>query len=196
MIQVEKGGLTLKKVQQFYFKCDKREEKINFIEEYLKRNIESERVIIFVNTKDFTEKLTMLLRQKGYKVFLLMGGQMDPSERDMTIKKFNTGEIQILITTNVLARGFDERLVKLIINFDIPVAKVDEGMVLDKENYLHRIGRTGRFGSKGIGLTLISSDRELDMIKELENHYNSTISEIRSMDDLLDQFKKIIEEKF
>jgi ATP-dependent RNA helicase DDX19/DBP5 len=196
MLQVEKGGLTLKKVQQFYFKCDKREDKIQFIEDYLKSSIESERVIIFVNTRDFTEKLTMILRQKGYKVYLLMGGQMDPAERDLTIKKFNTGEIQILITTNLLARGFDERLVKLIINFDMPVMKQNDKYEVDKENYLHRIGRTGRFGSKGIGLTLVSNDNELNMIKELENHYGSTITEIKSMDELLDSFKKLIAEKF
>jgi ATP-dependent RNA helicase DDX19/DBP5 len=196
MLQVEKGGLTLKKVQQFYYKCDKREDKIGFVEEYLKRSIESERVIIFVNSRDYTEKLTMLLRNKGYKVFLLMGGQMDPTERDLTIKKFNTGEIQILITTNVLARGFDERLVKLIINFDMPVTKVNDKLVVDKENYLHRIGRTGRFGSKGIGLTLISSDNELNMVQELESHYGSNIAEIKSMDELLDSFKKLIAEKF
>ena len=113
MIEVKKELLTLKNVRQMYISCTNSEDKINKIEEYLKRNIEQERVIIFVNTRDFTEKLTMNLRSRGYKVFLLMGGNMDPSERDATIEKFTKGEIQILITTNILSRGFDERFLML-----------------------------------------------------------------------------------
>jgi ATP-dependent RNA helicase DDX19/DBP5 len=190
MITVEKGGLTLKNVRQMYYLATKLDDKINFIEEYLKRNLEQERVIIFVNTRNFVEKLSDQLRKKGYKVYILMGGNMDPKERDETIKKFNKGEIQILITTNMLARGFDERKVKLIINFDLPV--IEGRSKPDIENYLHRIGRTGRFGVKGIGLTLVSNDNELKMLKEIEEHYQSNIEEIKSLDELLAEFKKHI----
>jgi len=159
-MEMKKEALTLKNVRQMYFKANKKDEKVDFIEEYLKRSIENERVIIFVNTRDNTVKLQQMLVQKGYKVYILMGGNMDPKERDLTIKKFKKGEIQILITTNVLARGFDEKLVKLIINFDLPITQTGNGLGPDPETYLHRIGRTGRFNSKGIGLTLISDERE------------------------------------
>jgi ATP-dependent RNA helicase DDX19/DBP5 len=125
-----------------------------------------------------------------------MGGDMDPKERDETIRKFNKGEIQILITTNLLARGFDEKLVKLIINFDLPEKQgQDRRFEPDFETYLHRIGRTGRFGTKGIGLTLISSDNEMKNLKEIEAYYKSNIEEIKSLDDLITEFKKIIYEK-
>jgi ATP-dependent RNA helicase DDX19/DBP5 len=190
MIKVEKGGLTLKNVRQMYYKGKNVEDKINFLEEYLKRNLEQERVIIFVNTKNFVTKLCDTLRNRGYKVFVLMGGDMDPAERAETVRKFNKGEIQILITTNVLSRGFDEKLVKLIINFDLPV--VEGRTKPDLENYLHRIGRTGRFGTRGIGLTLISSEQELKMLKEIQDYYQSEMEEITSMDDLIAEFKKII----
>lgn len=198
MIEVKKELLTLKNVRQMYIKCEKNEDKITKIEEYLKRNIEQERVIIFVNTRDFTEKLTITLRQKGYKVFLIMGGNMDPAERDATIEKFTKGEIQILITTNILARGFDERLVKLIINFDLPITKDETSgrMVPDFENYLHRIGRTGRFGTSGIGLSLCSGNRDYETIQKIEEFYQSKIEEISSMDDLIEEFKKLLGDKF
>ena len=197
MIEVKKELLTLKNVRQMFLKCNNSEDKINMIEEYLKRNIEQERVIIFVNTRDFTEKLTMNLRTRGYKVFLLMGGNMDPAERDSTIDKFTKGEIQILITTNILARGFDERLVKLIVNFDLPVTQDNTGnRVPDFETYLHRIGRTGRFGTYGIGLSLVCGERDLKYIKGIEDFYKSNIEEIKSMDDLIEEFKKLLAEKF
>ena len=109
---------------------------------------------------------------------------MDPANRDETIKRFNKGEIQILLTTNVLARGFDEKLVQLVINFDIPIKKVDDKLVSDPETYLHRIGRTGRFGTKGIGLSLVSGDRDMKYLKEIEEYYKSKIEEIKSLEDL------------
>lgn len=197
ILEMKKESLTLKNVRQMYFKCNRRDEKVAIVEEYLKRSIENERIIIFVNTRDFTVKLQQILREKNYKVFILMGGDMEPKERDETIKKFNKGEIQILITTNVLARGFDEKLVKLIINFDLPVKQVSPGTYgPDMETYLHRIGRTGRFGTKGIGFTLISDDKELAHLKEIESYYGSNIEEIKSLDTLMEEFKRIIEEKF
>ena len=197
MIEVKKELLTLRNVRQMFIRCERNEDKVTMIEEYLKRNIEQERVIIFVNTRDFTEKLCMTLRQKGYKVFLIMGGNMDPTERDATIEKFTKGEIQILITTNILARGFDERLVKLIINFDLPITKDSNGnFVPDYETYLHRIGRTGRFGTHGIGLSLVSGNRDMDSIMKMEEFYKSKIEEISSMDDLVEEFKTLLGDKF
>jgi len=196
MIEVKKELLTLKNVRQMYIKCNNSDDKIDKIEEYLKRNIEQERVIIFVNTRDFTEKLTMNLRNRGYKVFLLMGGEMNPVERDQTVEKFTKGEIQILITTNILSRGFDERLVKLIINFDLPITREGNEKVPDFETYLHRIGRTGRFGTHGIGLSLCNGDRDVEIIKSIEQFYKSNIEEIKSMDDLIEEFKKLLSEKF
>ena len=198
IMQASKESLTLKNVKQLLFQAKNKDEKIGFIEQYLTKSQDMERVIIFVNTRDSTKKLQEVLIEKGFKVFILMGGDMDPTERDKTIQKFNKGEIQVLITTNVLARGFDEKLVKLIINFDMPVIKDDNNMFLpDIPNYLHRIGRTGRFGSHGIGLTLINSHKnELPLLREIEKFYGSKIDEIKSLDELMDLFKKLLEKKF
>lgn len=192
MIELNKEELTLKNVKQCFFKVEKKEDKINFIGEYLKRTSDQTRVIIFVNTRNFVVNLQKKLGAMGYQVYILMGGDMDPKNRDETIKKFNKGEIQILITTNLLARGYDERLVKLVINFDIPVVKVGNHEKADPETYLHRIGRTGRFGSKGVGLTLVSGEADMAALKAIQDYYKSTIDEISSLDALMTEYKKYL----
>jgi ATP-dependent RNA helicase DDX19/DBP5 len=122
-----------------------------------------------------------------------MGGDMDPKERDETVKRFNSGDIKILITTNLLSRGYDEKLIKLVINFDIPLKKNDKnakGLVADYETYLHRIGRTGRFGTKGIGLTLVKNDREFNELKDIEKFYKSEIKQIKDINEVAEKIKQ------
>lgn len=89
---------------------------------------------------------------------------MDNSERDEYIEKFRKREISVVITTNMLSRGLDVPEVQLVINFDVPLVKNAKSGKLesDYENYLHRIGRAGRFGIPGIALTLF--DREQDEV--------------------------------
>ena len=86
---------------------------------------------------------------------------MSVEERDEMILKFRKGEISVIITTNMLARGIDVPEVQIVINFDVPLT-ADDGRNTcgDAENYLHRIGRTGRFGTKGIAITIF--DRDID----------------------------------
>lgn len=190
-IKVEKESLTLKTVRQMFIKC--KGDKDEKIEEYLKSSIENERVIIFVNSKNNVVQLQKRLISKGYKVFVLMGGDMDPANRDETVKRFNLGQIQILITTDLLSRGFDEKLVKLIINYDLPLTKdkITDTLVPAMDTYLHRIGRTGRFGTRGIGLTLVD-EKYLNNIYEIQKFYSSTIEEIVSMDTLISEFKNLL----
>ena len=196
-ILLKQEELSLDNVRQFYHICKTQEEKVDFIEEYLKVNANSERVIIFVNTKNYLIQLQEKLRAKNYKVFVLMGGEMDPKERDETIRRFKSGQIQILITTNVLARGYDEKLVKLVINFDLPVKRENNAPipVADTENYLHRIGRTGRFGTKGIGLSLCYGKNEESYIKSFESFYKTKIEELTGLDQLIEELKNLTLEK-
>ena len=110
-----------------------------------------------MNTKKFAETLFDLLKKDGFQVVIIFG-DMTKEERDEFIEKFRLGEVNTIITTNLLARGFDMHEIKLVINFDVP--SQEGGTVPDYENYLHRIGRAGRFGDTGIALTLF--DREVD----------------------------------
>ena len=80
-----------------------------------------------------------------------MDGDMALSNRDEAIKKFSNGENQILITRDLLSRGYDEKSVKLVINFDLPIKKAQDGNIIPNyETYLHRMGRTRQFGTRGI----------------------------------------------
>ena len=118
---------------------------------------------------------------------------MAAQNRDETIKKFRNGEIQILISTDVLSRGYDERLVKLVINFDMPVKKLRDGSYdVDYDTYLHRIGRTGRFGTKGIGINLVCGKRDIEYLAKIESNYKTKIEKMGSMDELLKDLQQCV----
>ena len=93
---------------------------------------------------------------------------MDQNVRDVIMKEFRSGSSRVLITTDLLARGIDVQQVSLVINFDLP---------RDKENYIHRIGRSGRFGRKGVAINLIS-DEEMRVMKDIEDFYGTVIEEM------------------
>ena len=195
MIELQKEQLTLENVKQLYKSCKDPKEKVKFVEEYLKVSLGSERVIIFSNRRDNVLKLRENLLNDGYKPYILMGGDMALSNRDETIRRFRNGEIQILITTDVLARGYDEKLVKLVINYDLPVKKTRNGnFEPDCETYLHRIGRTGRFGTKGIAVNLCCGKRDMEIILSLEQYYKTKVEEMKSFDELIKELKKYITE--
>jgi ATP-dependent RNA helicase len=95
-------------------------------------------------------------------------GEMDVEERRRRMKDFRTGNIRVLISTDLLARGIDVQQVSLVINYELPV---------QRENYIHRIGRSGRFGRKGVAINLIGPD-EVTMIKDIESHYATKIIDL------------------
>jgi len=193
MIELKKEELTLDNVTQLYESFQKPEEKQQFVEKYLKVSPGSERVIIFANRRDDVTQLQQNLLKNGYKVFILMGGDMARTNRDETIRRFRKGEIQILITTDLLSRGYDERLVKLVINYDLPIRRTRDGnFEPDCETYLHRIGRTGRFGSKGIAVNLCCGKRDMDILHSFEQYYNTKIEKMKSFDELIEELKKYI----
>lgn len=106
--------------------------------------------IIFVERKDSCDKLVRQLINRGYASMALHGGK-DQNERDGVIEDFSNGLINILVATSVAARGLDVEGLDLVVNFDSPN---------HIEDYVHRIGRTGRAGKKGTAITLLSSDQE------------------------------------
>jgi superfamily II DNA/RNA helicase len=127
-------------------------------------------VIIFVNTKSFAETLLRILRKAGYEVNIIFG-DMTGEERDEYIQKFRDREINIVITTNILARGLDVPEVQFVINFDVPTMRVGGKIMPDPENYLHRIGRAGRFDTPGIALTIYDRDEDEQMLFEIFDKY-------------------------
>ncbi len=93
---------------------------------------------------------------------------MDASERNKRMADFRKGNVRVLISTDLLARGIDVQQVSLVINFELPI---------QRENYVHRIGRSGRFGRKGVAVNLVCGD-ELSQMKEIERHYSTIVHDM------------------
>jgi ATP-dependent RNA helicase DDX19/DBP5 len=124
--------------------------------------------IIFVGTKAEADNVHQTLSQAGYTCSVLHGA-IEAAQRDATMEAFRQGESTVLITTNVLARGVDVDNVCLVVNYDVPV---DKNGNPDFETYLHRIGRTGRFGRKGTAISLVSDQESLKVLGAIEQHFS------------------------
>jgi len=125
--------------------------------------------IVFVATRKDADDVGNTLTNEGYSCSVLHG-QIENEERDRVMEAFRKGEANVLITTNVLARGVDVDNVCLVVNYDIPRTKEGDP---DYETYLHRIGRTGRFGRKGTAINLISDQASLETLAKIESHFSS-----------------------
>jgi superfamily II DNA/RNA helicase len=97
-------------------------------------------------------------------------GNMDKLEREKTFFDFRTGASRVLISSNVTARGIDIQQVSIVVNFDLPKCV---------NTYLHRIGRSGRWGRKGVGINFVTR-RDIDKMREIEGHYSTQINELPS----------------
>jgi superfamily II DNA/RNA helicase len=148
--------------------------------------------VIFINTKKFAETVHKILRKEGYKSSIIFS-DMTNEERDEYVEKFRKQEVNVVLTTNLLARGIDVPEVELVINFDIPKIKdFSTGkFYADPENYLHRIGRAGRFGVKGVAVSLFDNEEDEAFFWEIIETYKTKpkISKLEKPKDL----KEILE---
>eukprot|EP00172_Hildenbrandia_rubra_P001211 Plantae.Rhodophyta-Hildenbrandia_rubra.ctg17640.p1 GENE.Plantae.Rhodophyta-Hildenbrandia_rubra.ctg17640~~Plantae.Rhodophyta-Hildenbrandia_rubra.ctg17640.p1 ORF type:complete len:469 (+),score=102.18 Plantae.Rhodophyta-Hildenbrandia_rubra.ctg17640:824-2230(+) len=187
VISIETKKLALDVIQQFYIDCktgDGRFETLTDIYEELKIG----QSIIFVQTRRSAGDLTKRLRDGGHKVSVLYGGDMAPEERDRVIDEFRDGTTRVLVTTNVLARGVDVLSVNVVINWDMPNKGRLRG-VADQETYLHRIGRTGRFGRKGLAINFIYDEDSRKILEELEKFYHHKIVQVEDAEELSEKIK-------
>jgi translation initiation factor 4A len=130
-------------------------------------SIQITQAVVFVNTKRGAQALTERLERDSFPVSLAHS-DMDQNERTKIFNDFREGRTRVLVATDLYARGIDAVHVSLVINFDLP---------LDFENYLHRVGRCGRFGKKGVAINLISRD-DARTLHQLEQYYNTEIREL------------------
>lgn len=165
-ILVKKEDVTLEGIKQYHIQCEKEEWKFDTLCD-LYDSLTITQAVIFCNTKNKVTWLADQLRKANFAVSS-MHGDMKQDERDSVMNDFRTGNSRVLISTDVWARGIDVQQVSLVINYDLP---------LDKENYVHRIGRSGRFGRKGVAINLITKDDVTEM-KELERYYKIRIREM------------------
>lgn len=109
------------------------------------------------------------------------------------MKEFKAGKIKVLLSTNLIARGIDNRKVNLVINLDLPYHYGQNGKErFDQETYIHRVGRTGRFGDKGIALNIVESDRDMNELNQLNKDTGINFLEVdlENFDEVLSQTQK------
>jgi len=181
-IKVEKEDLTLSTIKQTYIDVgDANKKTKQLCELYGALNIGQS--IIFVNTRQMAFDLAKSMKEEGHAVTLMCGTQkagpeqIDIAYRDRIMNQFRTGVTKVLVATDVLSRGIDVPAVTLVVNFEMPTSWTHGRNVPDFEVYMHRIGRTGRFGLRGVAVNLISSHERL-LMDSIKNYYKCSISEL------------------
>ncbi|OQD77631.1 hypothetical protein PENDEC_c002G07069 [Penicillium decumbens] len=181
-ITLQHEELTVDGIKQLYMDCSSDEEKYsNLVQLYGLLTVGSS--IIFVRTRASAAEIEKRMIAEGHTVASLTGG-IEGSQRDAVIDAFRTGEAKVLITTNVLARGIDVSTVSLVVNYDIPEAYAggSRSREPDYQTYLHRIGRTGRFGRIGVAISFVSNRDEWEMLRKIQQHFNCSIERIDTND--------------
>ncbi|KAI1091016.1 DEAD-domain-containing protein [Rostrohypoxylon terebratum] len=164
MIKLRKQELTVKGISQMYMDCPGESDKYDILcKLYGLMNIGSS--IIFVKTRESANQIQQRMTADGHKVSVLHSA-FEGANRDTLLEDFRSGKSKVLITTNVLARGIDVSTVSMVINYDIPMKGMGDAMH-DTETYLHRIGRTGRFGRVGVSITFISDKKSFDALRAI-----------------------------
>jgi superfamily II DNA/RNA helicase len=174
MLLLNEDNSLVKGIRHYHISFDTTESKCEALIELWGRVRNGGQAIIFVNRTDTVYKLQAFLEKelKGVE-FGIFHGNMDGPSREKKFQEFKAGTCRYLITTDVLSRGIDVHAVNFIINFDMP----------DKlETYIHRIGRCGRFGRKGIAINFIMINRDMDeMLKVNEINAKGTINKMESL---------------
>jgi len=165
-ILVRKEELTLEGIRQFYVDVEREDWKLDTLCD-LYETLTITQAVIFCNTRRKVDWLTEKMHLRDFTVSA-MHGDMDQKERDVIMREFRSGSSRVLITTDLLARGIDVQQVSLVINYDLPT---------NRENYIHRIGRGGRFGRKGVAINFLTAD-DHRTLKDIESFYNTEIEEM------------------
>ncbi|KAG2219978.1 hypothetical protein INT45_001877 [Circinella minor] len=172
-ILVKRDELTLEGIKQFFVAVEREEWKFDTLCD-LYDTLTITQAVIFCNTRRkvglfvfLVDWLTEKMRESNFTVSA-MHGEMPQKERDAIMQEFRQGASRVLITTDVWARGIDVQQVSLVINYDLPS---------NRELYIHRIGRSGRFGRKGVAINFVKND-DLKILRDIEQYYSTQIDEM------------------
>jgi translation initiation factor 4A len=165
-ISVKAESLTLEGIKQYFVALNDDHDKYNTLKDIYK-HISVDQCIIYANSIRRVNDLYDAMKEDGFPVCCIHSN-MSREERETAFKEFRTGASRVLISSNVTSRGIDIQQVSIVINFDLPK---------DVHNYLHRIGRSGRWGRKGTGINFITR-RDIDKMKEIERYYSTQIDEL------------------
>jgi ATP-dependent RNA helicase len=165
-ILVKRDELTLEGIKQFFVAVEKEEWKFETLCD-LYDTLTITQAVIFCNTRRKVEWLTEQMRKANFTV-AFMHGQMHQKERDEIMSEYRSGNQRVLITTDIWARGIDVQQVSLVINYDLPN---------NRELYIHRIGRSGRFGRKGVAINFVKNE-DIRVLRDIEQFYSTQIDEM------------------
>jgi len=165
-ILVKRDELTLEGIRQFYVALEREQWKLDALCD-LYQTLTITQAIIYCNTRRKVDFLADQLQKRDFTVST-MHAHLDQTERNLVMREFRSGSSRVLISTDLLARGIDVQQVSLVINYDLPQ---------DMENYLHRIGRSGRFGRKGVAINFLTNS-DVRAMKDIEKFYNTQIDEL------------------
>uniref|UniRef100_A0A0K2T7Y8 RNA helicase n=1 Tax=Lepeophtheirus salmonis TaxID=72036 RepID=A0A0K2T7Y8_LEPSM len=184
LIRLRREEETLDNIKQYWVSCETLEAKHAAISN-IYGVITIGQAMIFCQTRKGASWLAEKLVKEGHSVGML-SGELSIDERIRMLDRFRDGMEKILITTNVMARGIDVEQVSIVVNFDLPV---DVAGKADCETYLHRIGRTGRFGKKGLAINLVDGPKSMAVLKDIEDHFSRPIIRLDTED--FDEIEKI-----
>ena len=158
--------VTLEGIKQYFIELPREDWKYEVLcDLYQQLNINQ--AIIYCNKRQKVEWLAEKMSAQGFPLSFIHG-EMEVEERRRRMTEFRKGSIRVLISTDLLARGIDVQQVSLVINYELPV---------QRENYIHRIGRSGRFGRKGVSINLLLPE-ETKLMKDIESFYSTQIVQL------------------
>ncbi len=163
-VEIESATMTVDTIQQAYYRVDNNEKNMQLNRLLLSKQPES--CMIFCNTRNTVDKVQRFLFRKGYSSQALHG-DIPQVRRMKTLQQFKQGQFNLLVATDVAARGIHIDDLSLVINYDVPI---------EKDGYVHRIGRTGRAGNGGQAITLVTGD-DIMSLYEIEEHIGALIPE-------------------
>jgi len=165
-VLVKRDELTLDGIKQFFVAVEREEWKFDTLCD-LYDTLTITQAVIFCNTKRKVDWLTEKMRESNFTVSS-MHGDMPQQERNAIMDEFRGGKSRVLISTDVWARGIDVQNVSLVINYDLPN---------NRELYIHRIGRSGRYGRKGVAINFVKND-DVRILRDIEQYYSTQIDEM------------------
>ncbi|KFM03309.1 ATP-dependent RNA helicase DDX25, partial [Aptenodytes forsteri] len=189
VIKLREEELTLSNIRQYFFVCRSREEKYRALCN-IYGSVTIGQAMIFCQVAILTAELTVAagrvveMSQDGHQVAILTA-ELTVAQRAGVIQRFRDGKEKVLIATNVCARGIDVQQVTVVVNFSLPTDQKSEP---DFETYLHRIGRTGRFGKKGIAFSMVES-QNVGLVQMIEEHFQTKIKQLDPDD--MDELEKL-----
>jgi translation initiation factor 4A len=162
-ILLKKERVTLEGINQYFVFCEEDRYKLAVVND-LYKYLSVSQTIIFCNVKQRVNELNDFLRSNGHTTEIIHG-DMQTKERQEVMKNFRSGSARVLIASDLVCRGIDVQGLGVVINFDIP---------FKQENYIHRIGRAGRFGRKGLTINL-TTKKTHDNLQKIEKYYSCKI---------------------